>query len=60
MMEGVESKKNTTKFYNKVKFCIRAGSMTARNELIAYQRILSFQSQIVFGEPPITVLKKQR
>ena len=29
-MEGVESKKITTKFDNKGKFCIRAGSMTAR------------------------------
>ena len=32
-MEGVESKKVTTKFGNIVKFCIRAGSMTARNQL---------------------------
>ena len=32
-MEGVESKKITTKFYNKVKFCIRAGPMTARNNV---------------------------
>ena len=32
-MEGVESKKVTTKFGNIVKFCIRAGSMTARNKV---------------------------
>ena len=32
MMEGVESKKYTTKFGNKVNFCIRAGSMTARKK----------------------------
>ena len=44
MMEGVESKKITTKFGNKVKFCIRAGSMTARNNYISSQSIIRGQS----------------
>ena len=32
-MEVVESKKFTTKFANKVNLVIRAGSMTARNNM---------------------------
>ena len=39
MMEGVESKKVTTKFGNIVKFCIRAGSMTARNDCVSHTSI---------------------
>ena len=46
MMEGVESKKITTKFYNKVKFCIRAGSMTARNKSRT-QEILTLTADLV-------------
>ena len=32
MMEGVESKKITTKFGNKVKFCTSGGCITPRNK----------------------------
>ena len=46
MMEGVESKKFTTKFDNKGKFCIRAGSMTARNKI----PIATICSTLLYGK----------
>ena len=47
-MEGVESKKVTTKFGNIVKFCIRAGSMTARKYFMSMTFFLNFNQNAFF------------